>query len=809
MLIILVISAAAIHFYRESIARRIANAALSEQGLVATELSIQTLGVDHIQLSHLVLEQDGGTRYEVSGVSFPLSFPSARPEIISVEQLVVVPGVSEVPSPLDELLQGILQLPGNVPNTSVTVSRFTMPNAPAVEDIAWHSTEHRQRLSFTTQSIEVDVDIDRVNDDHHQATVSAVVGGIPNAFSSTLAIRCCGSELSIDGMSSIELSPWLAVFQSAGLLSDHVVSLNARVDGQVRIDLNDEDQSVVANASFLLAERMTADYRGTGDSGIRLQVNTSDPIRFSFEYPTLEWTASVGQIDVLAEIDPVGDVSVQLTDLQCDSSIQCLAHASVDTGPLGLETIEIGSAKSSATLAIADGETTRVDISSDFVLELSGIESQSFSVASVRTTQFSGLQLTIDDGVWRGDIDRMELALDALADRDNIVASLPVAFRDLHIRDGGAAVGADVSLLPKAATVSLSGHTIVMPGIRGAISLLEDELSASSELFDDEGTLSAHVDASHNVLTGEGSMSIDGATLLFGRGALSGHFSAWSYAWDVVSGTLSSDLDVNWETDDTGTDYDARMTYRAEALAGKYNDIAFSGLNTELAGSLDSVAGITLLPATITVAFLDVGVPVENIAASFSVIAAEEAVQVDELSMSALGGQFVTDPFLFSMQKESNSLILRPQSIQLQFMVDLAEFEDIELSGSISGMLPLTVREREMTITNGLLESDPPGGVIRYLPGIDAGDSEGPVSDLNLVARALANFQYDSLTSDVNYTESGDLKLQMRLTGINPDMDATQPVILNLGVENNIPQLLRSLQATRSIEDILERRSVN
>ena len=45
----------------------------------------------------------------------------------------------------------------------------------------------------------------------------------------------------------------------------------------------------------------------------------------------------------------------------------------------------------------------------------------------------------------------------------------------------------------------------------------------------------------------------------------------------------------------------------------------------------------------------------------------------------------------------------------------------------------------------------------------------------------------------------------MRLKGINPDVDPTQPVILNLNVENNVPQMLRSLQATRSIEDVLER----
>ncbi len=36
-------------------------------------------------------------------------------------------------------------------------------------------------------------------------------------------------------------------------------------------------------------------------------------------------------------------------------------------------------------------------------------------------------------------------------------------------------------------------------------------------------------------------------------------------------------------------------------------------------------------------------------------------------------------------------------------------------------------------------------------------------------------------------------------------MDPLQPVILNLGVENNVPQLLRSLQATRAIEEVLGR----
>lgn len=121
----------------------------------------------------------------------------------------------------------------------------------------------------------------------------------------------------------------------------------------------------------------------------------------------------------------------------------------------------------------------------------------------------------------------------------------------------------------------------------------------------------------------------------------------------------------------------------------------------------------------------------------------------------------------------------------------------------------MKVNETSVTIVDGRLESDPPGGVIRYGAGDDSGEDTAPATELGLVTRALSNFQFDSLTADVNYTDKGDLILQMRLTGINPDMDALQPVILNLSVENNIPQLLRSLRATRTIEDILERRSAN
>jgi hypothetical protein len=170
--------------------------------------------------------------------------------------------------------------------------------------------------------------------------------------------------------------------------------------------------------------------------------------------------------------------------------------------------------------------------------------------------------------------------------------------------------------------------------------------------------------------------------------------------------------------------------------------------------------------------------------------------------MQVLGGTIRTDPFNYSKDATATSIMVRLGSIQLALMKSLAEFDSIDIEGSVSGVLPASIIGDHITVDKGRLESDDPGGAIRYRAGSTGTDD----SELGLVTRALSNFEYETLTSDVTYTEDGDLLLSMRLEGVNPDVDPTQPVILNLNVENNIPKMLRSLQATRSIQEILERR---
>ena len=171
VLLILVILTAVIHFYRESIAREFANSALGEYGITVTELSIQTLDTDYIRISHLVLEQDDGTRYQVDGLSFPISFSDARAEKISIEKLIVTPAdTAALPVPLAHLLLTFLLLPGSVPNTEVRVSQLRMPDTPPIDNIVWRFTDQQQHLAFRIDPVEVAIDVDSVDDGDYQAT---------------------------------------------------------------------------------------------------------------------------------------------------------------------------------------------------------------------------------------------------------------------------------------------------------------------------------------------------------------------------------------------------------------------------------------------------------------------------------------------------------------------------------------------------------------------------------------------------------------------------------------------------------------
>jgi gamma-glutamyltranspeptidase/glutathione hydrolase len=111
---------------------------------------------------------------------------------------------------------------------------------------------------------------------------------------------------------------------------------------------------------------------------------------------------------------------------------------------------------------------------------------------------------------------------------------------------------------------------------------------------------------------------------------------------------LTFGLQSEWDA--SGSDFRIAGTGMARLanLGGFYSDIAFAGLSTELDLDYASDKGLTTAPATIEIALVDVGLPIENISASVLFDAADLSAAIERLQMNVFGGLVRADPLAFA-----------------------------------------------------------------------------------------------------------------------------------------------------------------
>jgi hypothetical protein len=344
------------------------------------------------------------------------------------------------------------------------------------------------------------------------------------------------------------------------------------------------------------------------------------------------------------------------------------------------------------------------------------------------------------------------------------------------------------------------GLPLVAAGLKGRMDFRGTSGRIRMEAADPGRALAARIDVAvapeHIVAT------IDEAVLDFSAAPLSASFTDWPHAWDLLRGTARAAGSIEWRAADSALAGSGRV--RLSDAAGAWDDLAATGIRADIPVTLEAGRAAVVGPALVRIGYLDVGLPLEDLAAAVSWDLADPVVGVADFSAVLLGGTLRAAPFGFDIDRLSGSMVLQVKGIQLGLIPALAEFETVEVTGALSGTVPVAVDHGNVTVAGGRLANEPPGGVVRYhtLAAPESG------SALGLARRALSNLQYDSLTSDVTYDEDGDLVMNLRLKGVNPDLDPLQPVILNLNIENNVPQLLESLQATRNIQDVIERRTL-
>jgi len=180
-------------------------------------------------------------------------------------------------------------------------------------------------------------------------------------------------------------------------------------------------------------------------------------------------------------------------------------------------------------------------------------------------------------------------------------------------------------------------------------------------------------------------------------------------------------------------------------------------------------------------------------------------LQLEPLRLNLLGGQLLLPALKFNPLAPDFATSVRLESLQLSDILQL--YNQPGLAGSIplSGTLPLQVKGLELQVSDGQLSNTAPGW-IRYEPGAELSATASGNPALELALSALSNLQVAELALQVDYAPDGALALRTRLQGHNPGWQQGRPIDLSLNIEENLLQLLRSLQLSEQIGADLRQR---
>ncbi|WP_299491622.1 YdbH domain-containing protein [uncultured Shewanella sp.] len=172
------------------------------------------------------------------------------------------------------------------------------------------------------------------------------------------------------------------------------------------------------------------------------------------------------------------------------------------------------------------------------------------------------------------------------------------------------------------------------------------------------------------------------------------------------------------------------------------------------------------------------------------------------LTANTLNGTLAVPEFSLNTKGETKACILL-KGVSLHQLLTLHPVEGVYADGLFDAVLPIQFEYDKLTFNNGELTARAPGGLIAINnnPSVEKMKLSQPY--LDFAFSALEHLEYHALTSQFNMTSNGDAILKAHIEG--KSRGVTRPIVFNYTQEENLLQLLRSLQLSGKLQSEIEK----
>jgi len=847
LIALLTLLMAGAYFFRNTVVMYSANRYLQTWDIELTSLQGFEFNRSRLQVSEAVLRVKGSTEVQRLNdivVTYMLGgLRSSTIESISIGKanLSLPPSDSSAssgPMPDTEQLLRILQ---NLPLTSVAVTELNL--SPYLRDAAlnFSTTTRDLRLQLVVGEMSL---ISSVNW-HSQDFVSSYFISDEQLASAALSplvltgqlelesdreailtmdfsLGDAGRDLALEAVATVNTQTLPGVISPYITLPENWPQVDGELNASLRARLEKNSSTVpfyqltINTGSHLTASNLDGILPTLEQASVEMAVTAA--IHISGRFPSGEDLMQIDSERVslrFREVPDTGELVLVISDLRmhCSSAQQCTSQQtlSVSLESLVINQAEISSVQlyGTANASFNDSILT-VATGSDFSASAGSIsvETQGLYLSQTQITAARPLQLESSASGISISGQQLTATLPFIQLPQGITkTTLQVAELDLLVDE-------DIDLQMKFVAIETASELLAI-NLNSAI--FDGQLDFNGKLAKLAGDV--HLNGQHaltldvlqNPISGKGSAEILLPGIYFDTlwSRLSDFIQPLPVNVDVLAGSVSGHGQLSWQQSSGQWQFTGPLMLNINEITGTYEDIGFAGVTTELSLELLQDRHLrTTEMRPLQIAVIDAGVPIENIRVDYSFDTLQETLSLQDLHAEIFQGIVTSKGLVYDRAAEATTMLIELQRIDLEKVLSLAAYDAVSASGEVSGQLPVTLRGDKVSISAGNLFALAPGGVIRYQP---QGSGEALLSSgnasLDLVYQALSNYRYQVLQSSVDYLDDGELMLSVKLEGINPDMGATgQRINLNLNISDNIPALLQSLQASRSITDALEQR---